>query len=161
MQSLNCNTLEYQNQKADNIIQHTMTEITILKGRKENTVKKYWTKTRIKTRRAHSKGDISISDVRALFRSPTPFILVDYDILLSPGLFLFSGSCFSAQISHAFGISNLLWSPGESRLCLNSFTQCPLWSSMQECSGHKPGFKGFPQLQGVSTTSFFCPRPDS
>jgi hypothetical protein len=47
---------------------------------------KYWTKARAKTSWANSKLYISMSDVKALFISPTPFIFVDCNKLFSHGL---------------------------------------------------------------------------
>lgn len=47
---------------------------TILKGRKESIVRKYWIKAKPKSYRANTKFCISTSDVKVLLRSPTPFI---------------------------------------------------------------------------------------
>lgn len=57
--------------------------ISTPKGRKESIVRKYWIKTRMKPSWANSKFCISMFDVKQVFRSPIPFIFVDYNTLLS------------------------------------------------------------------------------
>ena len=79
--------------------------ITIPKGRKGNPVRKYWTKVRLKTNRSDSKYCISMSDIKGLFTSPTPFSLVDYNTLLSLGLVPHPVSSSLWQVCHDSGIS--------------------------------------------------------
>jgi hypothetical protein len=71
-----------QNQKGDHILatyNGTKIYITIPKGRKGSIVRKYQSKTdRQTTRRTSSKVCISMADVNAFFRSPTPSSFVDY-----------------------------------------------------------------------------------
>ena len=47
-------------------------------------------------------------DVKALFRSLTPFTFVDCNLLLFPGLVPLSVSSFPQQLSHDSGISRVL-----------------------------------------------------
>jgi hypothetical protein len=72
--------------------------------------RKDWTKARLKTSGANSKLCVSMSDVKALFRSPTPFC-VDSNTLLSLGLVPLPVSSFSQQIFHDSGNSNILGPP--------------------------------------------------
>jgi hypothetical protein len=51
-----------------------------------------------------------MSDVKALFRSPTPFIFVAWNTLLSLGLVPLPISSFPWQASHHFKVSNILGS---------------------------------------------------
>lgn len=108
-------------------------------------VRKYWTKTKCW---ANSRLCIAVSDVKALFRSPTPFIFVDCNTLLALGLVPFPVSSLPWQVSHSSGISNILGSPKQSRLHLYSFTQWLLWASMQEHPWHTPGLSGFLSCRG-------------
>ena len=57
------------------------------KHRERRIVRKYWTKARWKTNWANSKLCISMSLVKMLFRSPTPFSFVYYNILFLLGWF--------------------------------------------------------------------------
>lgn len=68
------------------------------KGRDEN--RKYWTKTSLKTSWANSKLCISITDAKALFRSPTPFGLVRCSTLLFLGLVPHPVSRFPRHVYH-------------------------------------------------------------
>lgn len=99
-------------------------------------MRKYWTKTRPKTSEANSKLSLSMSDIKALFRSPDPFRFVDYSTLFSLGLVLQSISSSPWQVSHDSEIFNILGSPTKSRLHLHSFIQWPLWTSIQGLPWH-------------------------
>ena len=60
------------------------------KGRKGDTVRKYWTEARLKRSWANSKLCLSVLGVEALFRSPTRFSFVKWNTLLPLGLLLLS-----------------------------------------------------------------------
>ena len=77
------------------------------KLKKGSTVRKYCAKIR-KTRCANTKLLISMSDVRVLFRSPSPFSFVDCNTFLSPGLVPYSVSSSAWQISHDSDLSNTI-----------------------------------------------------
>jgi hypothetical protein len=79
-------------------------------------MRKYWTKPRPKNRWANSKLSISMSDVKALFRSATPFWFVDCNSILSLWLVPLSVSRFPQQIAHCHSISNILGSPRQLQL---------------------------------------------
>jgi hypothetical protein len=69
-------------------------------------MRKFWTKARPKTNGGNSKIFISVPDVKVLFRSPTPFIFVDYNtFFFSLGMVLLLVSSFPWQVSHNFRIS--------------------------------------------------------
>jgi hypothetical protein len=70
-----------------------------------------------------------MSDVKALFQSPTTFSFVDYYIFLSLGLVLLPDSIIPRQISHGYSISAILGSPRQSRLHFYNFTM----ASMSPC----------------------------
>ena len=107
--------------------------LTILKGQSSRSllrfnhltvIPKSWQETSL----ANSKVCISRSDVKAVFRSPTPFS----SLLTATNLFLLGGvpvpfSSFSQQIAHGSGISNILGSPRQCEVWLESLLQlCPL-----------------------------------
>ena len=48
-----------------------------LRRNKGNVARKYWNKARPKTNRASSIFCISVSDIKAFFKTPTPFSFVD------------------------------------------------------------------------------------
>lgn len=101
-QSLNCNPLRNQIQKADHIFPTSCRiHMTILKGHGEP-------KTRQKTIWANPKLHISMSDIKALFRSPTRFILLDFltavcrsDLQQQQTSFSLAGSTAFKQLSLA------------------------------------------------------------
>lgn len=74
--------------------------------------RKYWAKTNLKTSWGNSKVWISTTDVKALFRSPTPFSFVDCSTLLSLGLLPHPVSRFLRLVYHDSGIANIMGFPG-------------------------------------------------
>ena len=96
--------------------------ITIAKWKKGSIVRKSWTKARLEAIWASFTLCTSMSDINALFRSTTSFSFVVCNKLLSLGLLPLPVSSFSWQVSLGSGISNLLGSPRQARLCLHSFT---------------------------------------
>lgn len=109
--------------------------ITFLKSRKGSTVRKHWTKARLKTSCANAKLCICMFDVKAFFLSPTHFILVDCNTFVSLGMvsLSYSTSLVSSKvdIQDDSGISKVLNSPRQSWLHHHSFTQQPLCTSTQ------------------------------
>jgi hypothetical protein len=77
--------------------------------RERRIVRKYWTKATSKTSWENFKLCISMSDVKALFRSPTLFSFIECNTLLF-GLVPPPVSVFSWQVSHSPDISNVLGS---------------------------------------------------
>lgn len=75
-------------------------------------LRRYWTKTSLKTSWANSKLGISTADAKVLFRSPTLFSFVENSTLLSLGLVPLSVSSFPQPVSHDSGISNITGVPG-------------------------------------------------
>ena len=73
-------------------------------------------KARQKISWANSKFCISMTDIKAVFRSPLLFIFVDCTKLLSPELVSLPVSSFPQQISHGSDISNILRSPRQLQL---------------------------------------------
>lgn len=69
-------TTYFQHAKAQNIHYHSTM------GRK-GAVRKYWTKSKLKISWTKSKFCISMSDVKVLFRTTTPFNFVDCNTVLS------------------------------------------------------------------------------
>lgn len=63
-----------------------------------------------------------MSDIKALFRSPIPFSFVECNTRLYLGMVAFPVSSFPQQVSHSSCVSNILGSPRQNRLHLNSFT---------------------------------------
>jgi hypothetical protein len=61
-------------------IEHTLSG---QRGEKGGVVRKYWNKERPKASRANFKFCISMSDIKMLLISPTPFSFVDCNKLLS------------------------------------------------------------------------------
>ena len=121
MKPFNCNSCKIKTnkqKKADRTL-----PIYNVKG---SMAGKYWTKARLKTSWANSKLCISMSDVKVLFRSPTPFSFVDCNTLLSLGLVPLPIISFPQLISHGSGISNTLESPRQSKVHFYSFIQWPL-----------------------------------
>lgn len=107
-------------------------------------MKKYWTKTGRKARRANSRPCISMFDVEMFFGFPTHFSFVDWNILLSSGILPQS----VGKSSHRPGISNILGSPIQSRILFHSFMQGSRWSSMQVYSWHtQPALAAFVSLR--------------
>ena len=82
-------------------------------------MRKYWTKARPKTSWANSKLCISMSDVKMLFRSPTPFSFVDCNTLLPPGLIEYP--VLLSRCSKTLASPTSWRSPRQSRLHLHSF----------------------------------------
>lgn len=89
-------------------------------------MRKYQTKAKLEIGWANSELCISMSDVKVLFRSPTSFIFVECNTLLSLGLFLLPVSSSPWHVSHNSGISSILGSPRQSRFHFHSFTQWTL-----------------------------------
>jgi len=81
----------------------------------------------MKNSRANSKPCIFMTNVKALFRAPTPFSFVGYNTLLSLGLVLLPAISFLQQISHCSSISSILRSSMKSRLPFHSFIQLLVW----------------------------------
>lgn len=63
------------------LVTYNGTRSTLPKYREGSIVRKYWAKARWKTSWANSKLCISMSDVKTLFRSPTPFSFVNWNTL--------------------------------------------------------------------------------
>jgi hypothetical protein len=84
-------------------------------------MRKYWRKVKLKTSLPNSNLCIFMSDVKVLFRTPTPSSFLDCNTILSLGLHLLPVSSFSQQVAHHFGISNTLGSPRQYRFHLYSF----------------------------------------
>ena len=80
------------------------------KMEERSLVRKYWTKARPKPSWANSKLSISMSDVKVLFGSPTPFSFVDCNTLFffSLELIPLPVSHFLHWLSHCSGIYNIL-----------------------------------------------------
>ena len=85
--------------------------------------RKCWTKARLKTSRANSKLHVYMSNIKVLFRSPTPFILVDCSWHSAATKFVLLGwyqlpfkRSFPQQVSHGYDISNILGSPRQLQL---------------------------------------------
>jgi hypothetical protein len=90
--------------------QHTMAQnrLCIMRGRKGSLVRKHWTKARPETRWASSRLCISRSDVKAAFRSPTPFSFVDCSTLVSLGLVVYE-VCILLGMYHTTLASSTSW----------------------------------------------------
>lgn len=101
---------------------------TVVPKHRERSMHSEEIQDKSKTSWINCKLCVSMSDVKTLFKSPTPFSFVDCDILLSLGLVLLPASSFPWQVSHN---SSILESPRQPRLLLHSFTQWPLWASIQ------------------------------
>lgn len=80
-----------------------------------------------KNQLVQTKFCISMSDVKMLFGSPAHSVLLN--TLL--GLILLPVNSFPWQVSYSSGVPNILGSPRQYSLNLHSFTQWPLWASMQ------------------------------
>ena len=91
---------------------------------------------RPKTSRANSHLWISMSDVKVLFRSPTPFSFVDCNTLLSLGLVPFFVSSFPQQVFEAALASSTSWGL-QHNLGFTSIALCDVLVSYMQ--GHTPG----------------------
>ena len=90
-------------------------------------MKKYWTKTMLKTSWANSKLCISMSGVKSFFMSPTLSNFVE-NALLFHGFICLSLSSFPQKLSYDSDTNNILESPTQSRL----YIQWPLWNFTYE-----------------------------
>lgn len=104
-------------------LQHLMAQDVHSYCRIRSIVRKIWIKEWPKTSWANSSLWISMSNVKALFRSAAPFRSVDWNTLLSIGLIPHPVSSFLWKISHSSGFCIILRSP---RVQLHSFKQWPL-----------------------------------
>lgn len=86
-------------------------------------------------------------DVKALLRYPLPFSFVGSNTLLSQASSTLNPQLSSPGIPWLSGLTNILESPIPSKLYLHSFTQWPLWASIQTHPWHVPGLNSFPQLR--------------
>ena len=81
------------------------------------TVRKYWTKhDRTPAGKLQAKHYISVSDVKALFRSPNLFCFVDCSIILFLCMLPIPVISFPRQVSHGSGIFIILGLPGDFKI---------------------------------------------
>lgn len=103
--------------------------LAIPKEKKESTVKKYWSKARIKSNRPNFKFCATTSDVKVLFRSPTPYSFVDCKFSLLGCLNILLAIFLNRYPTTL--LSNFLEFPTKARHHIYRFTQWPLWASMR------------------------------
>lgn len=109
--------------------------------------RKHWIRTRSKNMLGKFQTLHLMCDVKALLRYPLPFSFVDSNTLLSQASSTLNPQLSSPGIPWLSGLTNILESPIPSKLYLHSFTQWPLWASIQTHPWHVPGLNSFPQLR--------------